>query len=154
MFRFVKLFIPWKINLIHEKSSCRVMADTHRSFFFVSKTKISKPSHVTCIKSIDIFYRMYLVLYRHLIWWTSLYGLCIFFCLFSTFIHSFWRCFISTTKEAPKPIKNNRKKSGNGIKCVVVGDETVGKTNLILAYLQHRFTTQHVPTASDIYNCK
>lgn len=67
---------------------------------------------------------------------------CMFFFLFSSFL------------EASKKTKKSQKKSGNGIKCVVVGDEKVGKTNLILAYLQHRFTTEHVPTASDIYNCK
>ncbi|XP_054728018.1 probable serine/threonine-protein kinase yakA [Anastrepha obliqua] len=38
------------------------------------------------------------------------------------------------------------------IKCVLVGDGAVGKTNLILSYLKNRFNTEHVPTASDIYN--
>lgn len=38
------------------------------------------------------------------------------------------------------------------IKCVLVGDGAVGKTNLILTYLKNRFNTEHVPTASDIYN--
>uniref|UniRef100_W8BC92 Rho-related GTP-binding protein RhoU n=2 Tax=Ceratitis capitata TaxID=7213 RepID=W8BC92_CERCA len=37
------------------------------------------------------------------------------------------------------------------IKCVLVGDGAVGKTNLILSYLKNRFNTEHVPTASDIY---
>lgn len=40
------------------------------------------------------------------------------------------------------------------VKCVVVGDCAVGKTNLILSYLENRFNTEHVPTASDIYNGK
>ncbi|XP_055305396.1 uncharacterized protein LOC129570046 [Sitodiplosis mosellana] len=57
-----------------------------------------------------------------------------------------------TKTEVTKKTKRSQKKSGNAIKCVVVGDEKVGKTNLILSYLQHRFTTEHVPTASDIYN--
>ncbi|XP_030379016.1 AF4/FMR2 family member 4 [Scaptodrosophila lebanonensis] len=38
------------------------------------------------------------------------------------------------------------------IKCVLVGDGAVGKTNLILSYLENRFNSEHVPTASDIYN--
>ncbi|KAH8300938.1 hypothetical protein KR044_005190 [Drosophila immigrans] len=38
------------------------------------------------------------------------------------------------------------------IKCVLVGDGAVGKTNLILSYLENRFNPEHVPTASDIYN--
>ncbi|KAI9589831.1 hypothetical protein GQX74_007999 [Glossina fuscipes] len=38
------------------------------------------------------------------------------------------------------------------IKCVLVGDCAVGKTNLILSYLENRFNTEHIPTASDIYN--
>ncbi len=46
------------------------------------------------------------------------------------------------------------KKNANHVKCVVVGDGAVGKTNLILSYLENKFVDQHVPTASDIYNCK
>lgn len=38
------------------------------------------------------------------------------------------------------------------IKCVLVGDGAVGKTNLILSYLENRFNPEHIPTASDIYN--
>ncbi|EDW07060.1 uncharacterized protein LOC6584083 [Drosophila mojavensis] len=38
------------------------------------------------------------------------------------------------------------------VKCVLVGDGAVGKTNLILSYLENRFNPEHVPTASDIYN--
>lgn len=53
-----------------------------------------------------------------------------------------------------KTSKKRDRKSNDAIKCVVVGEGKVGKTNLILGYLQHRFTTEHVPTASDIYNCK
>lgn len=53
-----------------------------------------------------------------------------------------------------KTSKKRDSKSNDAIKCVVVGEGKVGKTNLILGYLQHRFTTEHVPTASDIYNCK
>lgn len=38
------------------------------------------------------------------------------------------------------------------VKCVVVGDAAVGKTNLIISYLENRFVQEHIPTASDIYN--
>lgn len=40
------------------------------------------------------------------------------------------------------------------IKCVVVGDAAVGKTNLICSYLENRFVGEHIPTASDEFNCK
>lgn len=40
-----------------------------------------------------------------------------------------------------------------GVKCVLVGDGAVGKTNLIFAYLENKFVEDHLPTASDIYNC-
>ncbi|XP_036227749.2 uncharacterized protein RhoU isoform X1 [Bactrocera oleae] len=50
------------------------------------------------------------------------------------------------TKSQPKQLKTP------SIKCVLVGDGAVGKTNLILTYLKNRFNTEHVPTASDIYN--
>lgn len=52
------------------------------------------------------------------------------------------------TKSQPKQLKTP------SIKCVLVGDGAVGKTNLILTYLKNRFNTEHVPTASDIYNGK
>lgn len=71
----------------------------------------------------------------------------------NSFVFSFF-LLVSSIIEVAKKTKKSQKKSGNAIKCVVVGDEKVGKTNLILSYLQHRFTTEHVPTASDIYNCK
>ncbi|XP_067641132.1 LOW QUALITY PROTEIN: uncharacterized protein RhoU [Eurosta solidaginis] len=45
-----------------------------------------------------------------------------------------------------------KKQETPSIKCVLVGDGAVGKTNLILSYLKNRFNTEHVPTASDIYN--
>lgn len=38
------------------------------------------------------------------------------------------------------------------VKCVIVGDAAVGKTNLIISYLENRFVQEHIPTASDIYN--
>lgn len=43
-----------------------------------------------------------------------------------------------------------------GIKCVVVGDGTAGKTNLILSYLQDGYTpnSSYSPTAFDKYNGK
>ncbi|KAH8275076.1 hypothetical protein KR018_007686 [Drosophila ironensis] len=52
--------------------------------------------------------------------------------------------------------KNNGQKAKShqqpSIKCVLVGDGAVGKTNLILSYLENRFNPEHIPTASDIYN--
>ncbi|XP_065363625.1 myb-like protein AA [Calliphora vicina] len=54
----------------------------------------------------------------------------------------------SSTNES-KSLKSQDKAC---VKCVVVGDCAVGKTNLILSYLENRFNTEHVPTASDIYN--
>ncbi|GAB0098423.1 uncharacterized protein DMENIID0001_141530 [Sergentomyia squamirostris] len=51
--------------------------------------------------------------------------------------------------------KSNRCSNKNtvpSIKCVVVGDGAVGKTNLIVSYLENRFVPEHIPTASDIYN--
>ncbi|XP_037935036.1 transcription factor mef2A isoform X2 [Teleopsis dalmanni] len=50
-----------------------------------------------------------------------------------------------------KELKTDKPKKA-AIKCVVVGDGAVGKTNLILSYLENRFNPEHVPTASDIYN--
>ncbi|XP_059616790.1 rho-related GTP-binding protein RhoJ-like [Phlebotomus argentipes] len=47
---------------------------------------------------------------------------------------------------------NNNKDAVPSIKCVVVGDGAVGKTNLIVSYLENRFVAEHIPTASDIYN--
>uniref|UniRef100_A0A1B0DAP1 Uncharacterized protein n=1 Tax=Phlebotomus papatasi TaxID=29031 RepID=A0A1B0DAP1_PHLPP len=47
---------------------------------------------------------------------------------------------------------NNNKDAVPSIKCVVVGDGAVGKTNLIVSYLENRFVPEHIPTASDIYN--
>lgn len=49
---------------------------------------------------------------------------------------------------------NNNKDAVPSIKCVVVGDGAVGKTNLIVSYLENRFVPEHIPTASDIYNGK
>lgn len=44
--------------------------------------------------------------------------------------------------------------AARSIKCVVVGDAAVGKTNLICSYLENRFVGEHIPTASDEFNCK
>ncbi|XP_005180051.1 myb-like protein Q isoform X2 [Musca domestica] len=56
------------------------------------------------------------------------------------------------TKKSPKETKSLKSQEKPCVKCVVVGDCAVGKTNLILSYLENRFNTEHVPTASDIYN--
>lgn len=40
------------------------------------------------------------------------------------------------------------------VKCVLVGDGAVGKTNLIVSYIQDRFIPEYVPTAFDKYNGK
>ncbi|XP_017012947.3 uncharacterized protein RhoU [Drosophila takahashii] len=53
---------------------------------------------------------------------------------------------------AKKGGKKDAAPSQPSIKCVLVGDGAVGKTNLILSYLENRFNTEHIPTASDIYN--
>ncbi|XP_068156767.1 uncharacterized protein RhoU isoform X1 [Drosophila tropicalis] len=57
----------------------------------------------------------------------------------------------ATTGPATASTKEERK-GPPSIKCVLVGDGAVGKTNLILSYLENRFQAEHVPTASDIYN--
>lgn len=68
-------------------------------------------------------------------------------------------CSKKSSTEEKKFLKNNRKrnksenkKNAKHVKCVVVGDGAVGKTNLILSYLENKFVDQHIPTASDIYN--
>ncbi|BFG01162.1 uncharacterized protein DMAD_00982 [Drosophila madeirensis] len=62
-------------------------------------------------------------------------------------------------KTASKAASNGASNAGTvtaaqqpSIKCVLVGDGAVGKTNLILSYLENRFNPEHIPTASDIYN--
>lgn len=76
----------------------------------------------------------------------------IFFFLFIVLI--VFLLLLHLNAEKVKSTKKRNKRTSDAIKCVVVGEGKVGKTNLILGYLQHRFTTEHVPTASDIYNCK
>lgn len=49
--------------------------------------------------------------------------------------------------------KENDEQEAKSIKCVVVGDAAVGKTNLICTYLENRFIGEHIPTASDMFNC-
>ncbi|KAI8033025.1 hypothetical protein M5D96_014222 [Drosophila gunungcola] len=61
----------------------------------------------------------------------------------------------ATADNATKAKKSGKKAdtpSQPSIKCVLVGDGAVGKTNLILSYLENRFNPEHIPTASDIYN--
>ncbi|XP_075154848.1 LOW QUALITY PROTEIN: rhoU [Haematobia irritans] len=56
------------------------------------------------------------------------------------------------TKKSSRETNSVKSQEKPCVKCVVVGDCAVGKTNLILSYLENRFNTEHVPTASDIYN--
>ncbi|ETN59735.1 hypothetical protein AND_008663 [Anopheles darlingi] len=49
---------------------------------------------------------------------------------------------LSAAKSSPSPT----------VKCVLVGDGAVGKTNLIVSYIQDRFIPQYEPTAFDKYN--
>ncbi|XP_055843407.1 uncharacterized protein LOC129910160 [Episyrphus balteatus] len=58
------------------------------------------------------------------------------------------------SKDKKLSISNNNKENRPQIKCVVVGDADIGKTNLIVTYLENRFISEHVPTASDIYNAE
>ncbi|XP_043659480.1 uncharacterized protein LOC122624103 [Drosophila teissieri] len=61
----------------------------------------------------------------------------------------------ATTEAATTAKKADKKAIAQpqpSIKCVLVGDGAVGKTNLILSYLENRFNPEHIPTASDIYN--
>ena len=39
----------------------------------------------------------------------------------------------------------------NQIKCVVVGDASVGKTSLLKSYASHKFSQEHTPTVFDNY---
>lgn len=41
--------------------------------------------------------------------------------------------------------------AANHIKCVVIGDDSVGKTSLLVSYATRRFPTNFVPTAFDNY---
>ncbi|KAH8419730.1 hypothetical protein KR009_001990 [Drosophila setifemur] len=62
----------------------------------------------------------------------------------------------TATADIAATAKNGSKKADlpqqPSIKCVLVGDGAVGKTNLIMSYLENRFNPEHIPTASDIYN--
>ncbi|XP_045473011.1 cell division control protein 42 homolog [Harmonia axyridis] len=53
-------------------------------------------------------------------------------------------------KKKSKDEKEEKKK--NKIKCVLVGDDAVGKTSLIASYSAHSFPYEYVPTAYDKYN--
>jgi GTPase SAR1 family protein len=48
--------------------------------------------------------------------------------------------------------KKSKKNQPPNVKCVVVGDGAVGKTNLIISYIQDRFVPDYIPTAFDKYN--
>lgn len=73
------------------------------------------------------------------------------------------RPVISTKQSKEKKVKKLKAKQVKAyveedepiaIKCVVVGDGAVGKTNLICSYLENRFVGEHIPTASDMFNCE
>ncbi|KAG5883588.1 hypothetical protein JTB14_014504 [Gonioctena quinquepunctata] len=53
-------------------------------------------------------------------------------------------------------ILNKRKskcdKEKNRIKCVIVGDQAVGKTSLAVSYSNDSFPSEYIPTAYDNYN--
>lgn len=59
---------------------------------------------------------------------------------------------VKKIRKRNKKDKENRENNSQGIKCVLVGDGAVGKTNLICSYLENRFSREHIPTASDMYN--
>lgn len=40
---------------------------------------------------------------------------------------------------------------GDMIKCVVLGDDNVGKTSMLMNYATNRFPSQHVPSVFDNY---
>ena len=40
------------------------------------------------------------------------------------------------------------------VRCVVIGDQRVGKSNLILSFAQGIFNTEYVPTVFDHYSCE
>lgn len=54
--------------------------------------------------------------------------------------------------EKQKEQQSRPSKEPPNVKCVLVGDGAVGKTNLIVSYIQDRFTPEYVPTAFDKYN--
>lgn len=37
------------------------------------------------------------------------------------------------------------------VRCVVVGDDAVGKTSMLMGYATNRYPTQHVPSVFDNY---
>ncbi|KAL3269465.1 hypothetical protein HHI36_008534 [Cryptolaemus montrouzieri] len=53
---------------------------------------------------------------------------------------------------ATKSKKEEKIRTKNRIKCVLVGDDAVGKTSLIASYSTHSFPYEYVPTAYDKYN--
>ncbi len=52
----------------------------------------------------------------------------------------------STNNMATKQLGRERH-----LKCVVVGDGTVGKTCMLVSYATNKFPTEHVPTVFDNY---
>lgn len=53
-----------------------------------------------------------------------------------------------------KDDKEEKLRKKNKIKCVLVGDDAVGKTSLIASYSAHSFPYEYIPTAYDKYNGK
>lgn len=57
-----------------------------------------------------------------------------------------------TTRKSQKSERKKHDKSR--IKCVIVGDNQVGKTSLAVSYSNDSFPSEYVPTAYDNYNGK